>query len=98
MIDIANWGRLTFTCKVEERREFLAIWHPGTLLPELVEEWMDHRLHSAQTRARRVFQELGHQIDSLGRCAWPENLITPCKAKFVLLEQCGNLLLRTDGA
>jgi len=97
---IANWGSITFAGEVEEQREFLPVWHPGTLLPELVEEWVDHRLHSAQTRARRVFQKLGHQIDSLGCCAWPENLCITvlCKTRLVLLHRCGNLLSRRDGA
>lgn len=66
--------KLTFAGKIEKGREILAVWHSCAFLLQLVEEWVHHGLHSAQPRSRRIFQEFGHQVNGLGRRAWPENL------------------------
>jgi hypothetical protein len=65
---------LTLACKVEQRREILAVGHSGAFLPQLVKEGVHHGFHRAQACAGRVFQEFRHQVNSLGCRAWPEDL------------------------
>lgn len=65
---------LTLACKVEKRREILAVGHSGAFLPQLVEEGVHHGFHRAQACAGRVFQEFRHQVNSLRRRAGPEDL------------------------
>lgn len=79
---------LTLMRKIKQPREILAIGHPLALDAQLVEERVNHRLHSTKPRSRRILQQLGHQIYCLRRRARPEHLPTPVSNITTIIHMC----------
>lgn len=80
-------GNRTFSCKVEQEREFLSVGHPRTLPSKLVEEWMTHRLDRTQACLGGVLEQFRDEIDGLCRRTRPEDLGVPASILCLRYEQ-----------
>ena len=74
LTDQVGPARQLFAREVEERGHVLAGRHLGVRRLELVKEGVTHRLDRGQAGGRGVLEQLGDQVDRLGRSARAEHL------------------------